>query len=330
MKILITGGAGFIGSNFIRWWLKNHPEDEILNLDLLTYAGNRENLKDIETSPRYKFVKGDVADPEIVKKAVKEAEAIFHFAAESHVTRSEKHPDLFYRTNVLGTENLLKQAQKTRAKKFIHISTDEVYGPIIKGFYKEEDKKKGNHQATSAYAKSKSLADDLAMEYNKKVPVIVVRPSNNFGPYQYPEKALPRWITNLLEGTKIPLWGKGEQIRDWLYVEDTARGIELIFEKGKIGEAYNLAANNEPEITNRQAAEWLVEILGLSKEHIEHVPDPRPQHDFRYGIDTAKIKKLGFETSAHPKEHFRKTAQWYEKNPKWWKKLKKAAEAIYK
>lgn len=328
MKILVTGGAGFIGSSFVRKSIADGKK--LINVDKLTYSGNLNNLKDVENHKNYKFVKGDICNESIIQDLIKETECVVHFAAESHVTRSETNPEIFYKTNLEGTKILLECTRKTNSiKKFIHISTDEVYGSSTSGAFKENDKIKGDSQASSAYSKSKSLADDLVISYSDKVPVIVLRPTNNFGPYQYPEKALPRWVIRLIQGNQIPVWGKGENIRDWLYVGDTVRAIELLIEKGKIGEAYNLAANNRPEIRNIDLANWLVEYFGLDSSHIKFVPDPRPNHDLRYSLDTEKIQKLGFYPSLNSKELILETARWYEKNKLWWEPLIYEAERIY-
>ena len=256
---------------------------------------------------------------------------VIHFAAESHNTRSETDPDLFYRTNVEGTKVMLESAFESGIEKFIHISTDEVYGSIADGYFAEGDKLTGDSQATSAYSKSKSQADDLAMEFGRNYPVIVLRPTNNFGPWQYPEKALPRWITNILLGEKIPLWGEGLQVRDWLYAPLTAECLEFLLNKGEAGNAYNVAANHNPEITNRQAAEWICEMLGVNKdEWIQYIPDPRPNHDFRYALNVDKITKLGFKPAVDPYAQFKATVEWYKTNEPWWKKRKEEAESIYK
>lgn len=329
-KVLVTGGAGFIGNNFVRYWLKEHPEDQVINLDLMTYAGHPANLADLEKNPRHKFVKGNIADKKLVNRLLKGVDFLVHFAAESHNTRAEQNPEIFYQTNVEGTKALLEAAMDSTLTKIISVSTDEVYGSVKEGYLKEEEKPPAE-TLKADYPKSKSLADDLALGFGKKgLPVIVARPTNNFGPRQFPEKALPRWITNLILGEKIPLWGKGKQIRDWLYVEDTCRAIKLLLEKGKTGEPYNIGANHSPEIENRQAAEWLVETMELPKTMIDFITDPRPHHDFRYGVDTQKIRALGFQPNLDAKKLFHETVLWYKENPAWWKPLKEEAEKIYK
>ncbi len=325
-KILVTGGAGFIGTNFVYHMVeKGH---EVVVLDKLTYAGGQDNLEPLKD--KVKLIVGDICNPQTVQKALVGIEQVVHFAAESHNTRSENDPDIFYRTNVEGTRVMLDESFKAQVTKFIHISTDEVYGSRENGYFKETDKVIGDSQATSAYSKSKSLADDLAMEMAKKYPIIVTRTTNNFGPWQFPEKALPRWITNLLLDKKIPLWGEGNQVRDWLYAPTNAGAIEFLMEHGKVGEAYNVAANHDPEITNKQAAQWLTEILGLdAKEYIDYIPDPRPDHDFRYALNIDKIKALGWNYSDEILAQFKQTVQWYQENRTWWEKRKAEAERIY-
>lgn len=330
MKLLVTGGAGFIGSNFIRHILRTHPDYKIINLDKLTYAGNLDNLKNVAKNPNYQFVKGDILDEALVDELVGKVDAVIHFAAESHVTRSENEAEVFYKTNVEGTRVLLDAAVKDGGKRFVHISTDEIYGSKEDGFFKEEDKEPGDHQASSVYSKSKALADDLALSYKDKLDVVVVRPTNNFGQYQYPEKALPRWTTRVLENEPIPVWGDGHQVRDWLYAVDTARAVDIILEKGISGEAYNVASNNDPEIENIELANIICEILGVSREQfIKLVPDPRPNHDFRYAIDTTKIKALGWQPEKDIRNIIKNIIVWYKENKWWWEPIKKEAEKIY-
>jgi len=328
MKFLVTGGAGFIGSCFVRKAIKEGKQ--VTNIDKLTYSGNLNNLKEIAGNNNYQFVHADICETEKIQKLVKDAEIIVHFAAESHVTRSETDPDLFYRTNLEGTRALLECATTAKnLKKFIHISTDEVYGSTSSGAFREEDKLKGDSQASSAYSKSKSLADDLALSYSDKVSIVVARPTNNFGPYQYPEKALPRWVIRLIENKKIPVWGTGENVRDWLYIKDTVRAIDLLIEKGEVGEAYNIAANNKPEIRNIDLANWFVDYFNLDSSYIQFVPDPRPHHDLRYSLNTDKIEQLGFKPSKNSKQLILETAKWYVKNREWWQPLIHEAEKIY-
>jgi dTDP-glucose 4,6-dehydratase len=325
--ILVTGGAGFIGTNFV-YYMANKGY-KIVVLDKLTYAGGKDNLDALGN--KVLLVIGDICDTDKVSHAVKDADWVVHFAAESHNTRSESDPDTFYRTNVEGTRIMLEESFKKGVEKFIHISTDEVYGSINNGYFSEEDKLPGDSQATSAYSKSKAQADDIAQEFGKSRPVVILRPTNNFGPWQYPEKALPRWISNLILGEKIPIWGEGLQVRDWLFAPLTAECLEFLFINGSPGNAYNVAANHDPEITNRKAAEWICELMGTTAEEgISFIPDPRPNHDFRYALKTDKLTKLGFKPAVDPYNQFRTTVEWYKQNETWWKKRKAEAESIYK
>ena len=326
-NILVTGGAGFIGTNFV-YYMVNKGYN-IVVLDKLTYAGGEDNLKPLGN--KVKLIVGDICDTETVINSLKDIDAVVHFAAESHNTRGETNPEIFYRTNIEGTKIMLESALSSGIQKFIHISTDEVYGSIEEGFFSETDKLPGSGQASSAYSKSKSLADDIAMEYAKTGPVIVLRPTNNFGPWQYPEKALPRWISNILIGEKIPLWGEGQQVRDWLFAPVTSECVEFLLHNGENGEAYNIAANHKPEITNRTAAEWICRLLDVDAgEWIDLIPDPRPNHDFRYALNIGKINKLGFKPAVDLFKQFKTTVLWYKENKNWWQKRKKEAESIYK
>jgi dTDP-glucose 4,6-dehydratase len=326
-NILVTGGAGFIGTNFV-YHMVNKGYNLVV-LDKLTYAGGKDNLDPL--GDKIKLIAGDICDASLVKSSLNDIDTVVHFAAESHNTRSETHPDIFYRTNVEGTKVMLDGSLRKGVKKFIHISTDEVYGSIADGYFSESDKLSGDSQATSAYSKSKAQADDLAMDFGKTNAVVVLRPTNNFGPWQYPEKALPRWITNLIIGEKIPLWGQGLQVRDWLYAPVTSECIEFLLYNGKNGEAYNVAANHKPEITNRTAAEWICKLLDVdAKEWINFIPDPRPNHDFRYALNIDKITKLGFKPNIDPFKQFSQTVKWYKENTAWWQKWKVEAESIYK
>jgi dTDP-glucose 4,6-dehydratase len=326
-NILVTGGAGFIGTNLVYYLVnKNY---NVTVLDKLTYAGGKDNLEPLRG--QVKLIIGDICDKAAASKAVENIDCVIHMAAESHNTRSETDPDIFYRTNVKGTETMLEAAFKKGVKKFIHISTDEVYGSIKDGYFSEEDKLPGDSQATSAYSKSKAQADDIAMDVGKKGhPVIIIRPTNNFGPWQYPEKALPRWITNLLMADTIPLWGEGLQVRDWLFAPVTAEALEFLMLNGTNGNAYNIAANHDPEITNRQAAEWICKIMNIDpKKGIKFIPDPRPNHDFRYALNISKLQKLGFRANTRAFEQFTETVKWYTEHEYWWKLRKDEAESIY-
>lgn len=317
MKMLITGGCGFIGSNFVRYILKKHPSYKIINLDKLTYCGRRESLKDIEKDKRYKFVKGDICDEKIVGELIKGCDAILNFAAESHVDRSINDAKEFVRTNVEGVRVLLDAARKNKVKRVIQVSTDETYGSIQRGSFNETSLLHPN----SPYAASKAAGDHLALAYHTtfKIPVIVTRSSNNFGPYQFPEKVIPLFITNLLENKKVPLYGDGLNVRDWLYVLDNCRAIDMILHKGKTGEIYNIGG--EYEIPNIKLTRIILKLLNKTYNMIKYVPD-RLGHDRRYSLDSTKIKRLGWKPAKDFNTAIRETIKWYENNRSWWKELK--------
>lgn len=319
MNILITGGCGFIGSNFIRHILNKYPDSRVINLDKLTYAGNPENLKDIENYPRYGFVKGDICDSRLVDHLVsKRPDAIINFAAESHVDRSILGAEDFIKTNITGTHTLLEAAKKYKTQRFIQISTDEVYGSTKEGSFKENDPL----IPSSPYSASKAAADVLANSYFKtyNLPVVITRSSNNFGPYQYPEKFISLSITNLIEDKKIPLYGNGLNVRDWLYVLDNCEAIDLILHKGKEGEVYNIGGGNE--LTNLEIARLVLQEFREDESHIEYVKD-RPGHDWRYSLDFTKIKEdLGWQPRYNFKEALKDKIAWYKNNEDWWRKIK--------
>ena len=317
MKILITGGCGFIGSNFIHYFLKKHPEDSLVNLDNLSYAGNLENLRDIENNPNYCFIKGDICDKKVVEEAMRNCEALVNFAAESHVDRSIKEAKPFIQTNVVGVFTLLEVARKSGISRFIQVGTDESYGSIKRGSFSEESPLQPN----SPYAATKAAADLLVRSYfiTYRLPVMITRSSNNFGPYQYPEKLIPLFIANLMENKKVPLYGRGKNIRDWLYVEDNCKAIDLILIKGKLGEIYNISGGNER--TNLTITEAILKNMHQGKEMIELVKD-RPGHDFRYSLNNRKIRKLGWKPEVSFREGLIKTIRWYQKNDAWWRRLK--------
>lgn len=318
MKILVTGGLGFIGSNFIRYMLSRYKNLDIINLDKQTYASCLDNLKDLRHNPRYFYLKGDICNEKAVENAMCGCETVINFAAETHVDRSIKNANVFIKTNIFGVHVLLQAARKLKTKKFIQISTDEVYGSRIKGSFHEDDPLRAN----SPYSASKAGADLLVRAYYKtyNMPVIITRSSNNFGPYQFPEKIIPLFITNLLEDKKVPLYGDGQNVRDWIFVLDNCRAIDLVLRKGKIGEIYNIAAVNE--IKNIKLTELILKFLGKSKECIEYVVD-RPGHDRRYSLNTTKLRNLGFRPEYNFSDALKLTISWYKQNPKWWKKLKK-------
>jgi len=317
MKLLVTGGAGFIGSNFIRLIVNKYPDYKVVNLDKLTYCGNLANLKDIEKSKNYKFVKGDICDKKAVEEAMKGCDMVLNFAAETHVDRSIADAGVFVKTDVLGTYNLLEAARKFKIKKYIQASTDEVYGSIEKGSFKEND----NLNPNSPYAASKAGADMLVRSYivTYKLPAVITRSSNNFGPYQYPEKVIPLFITNLLEGKKVPLYGDGLNVRDWIYVIDNCEAIDFVMHNGKEGEIYNIAGGNE--IPNIKLTKMILEGVGRDEGFIDYVKD-RLGHDRRYSLDCSKINKLGWKPRFEFHKALKETIKWYKENESWWKKLK--------
>jgi len=323
MKILVTGGAGFIGCNFVRYMLHKHPDDEIVVLDKLTYAGRLENLQDVWN--RINFIKGDICDKSTVEKAINGCEAVFNFAAESHVDRSILGPESFVKTDIYGTYTLLETARKYKVKRYVQISTDEVYGSIEKSSFKEIDPL----NPSSPYAASKASADLLCLSYftTYKLPIIITRSSNNYGPYQYPEKLIPLFITNALENRPLPLYGDGLNVRDWLYVLDNCRAIDLILHKGRIGEIYNVGGDNER--ANIEITKAILSILGKSERLIKKVKD-RPGHDRRYSLDSTKIRELGWRPEQNFEKALKETVDWYRNNESWWRKLKEKQEEFYK
>lgn len=320
MKILVTGGAGFIGSNFIRYMIKKYPDYKIVNLDLLTYAGNFENLRDVQEHPNYKFVRGDIADCCLVNNIFKKEQFDYavNFAAESHVDRSIQNSKQFIRTNVEGTRVLLDAAKNFGIGKFIQISTDEVYGSLGEtGLFTEESPLKPNNP----YSASKAGADLLVRSYHKTfgIPINIVRSSNNFGPYQFPEKLIPIMIINALNNRELPIYGDGLQVRDWLFVEDSCEAIDLVLHNGKVGEIYNIGGNNER--TNIEIVKKILNVLGKPETLIKYVKD-RPGHDRRYAIDSTKIREqLGWIPNHNFDKSLEETIKWYLNNKQWWKNI---------
>ena len=323
MRILITGGAGFIGSNFIRYMLLKYRNCKIINLDKLTYCGNLNNLKDISKNKNYKFIKADICDIKAILSAMKGCDAVINFAAESHVDRSIKSSAEFIRTNIEGTRVLLDAARKLKIKKIIQISTDEVYGDIKKGLSRETD----NLLPNSPYSASKAAADILCRSYFRtyNLPVIITRSSNNFGPYQYPEKVIPLFVTNAIENKPLPLYGDGMNVRDWIYVMDNCSGIDCAMQKGKPGEIYNIGGGNQ--IKNIDIAAQILAILGKDKKLQRFVKD-RPGHDRRYALDSSKIRKLGWRPGYDFNQALKLTVEWYLDNKWWWQPLKRRANII--
>lgn len=326
-KILVTGGCGFIGSNFVRLMLNNYPDLHIVNLDKLTYAGERDNLIEFETDRRYRFILGDIIDQKTVTDAMEGCEAIVHFAAESHVDRSIHNPIEFIQTNVLGTFQLLQSAKAEGIKRFVHVSTDEVYGSLgVTGYFTEESPLAPN----SPYSASKASSDLLVRSYvhTFKFPAVITRCSNNYGPYQHPEKLLPLMMTQALNNKRLPVYGDGLNIRDWLYVEDHCEAINCVLHKGRAGEVYNIGGNNEWK--NIDVVKLLLKDLKKPETLIEFVKD-RPGHDRRYAIDASKIKKeLGWEPKTDFPTGLQKTIHWYKTHENWIEKIKqKGATLIF-
>ena len=319
--MLVTGGAGFIGSNFIHYILKKYSSIKIINLDKLTYAGNLDNLQDIEDDPRYEFIHGDIRDKKLVEETFSRADMVVHMAAETHVDRSIMDAGEFVLTDVFGTFVLLEALRKSEVELFLHVSTDEVYGSRGEGFFKEGDPL----NPSSPYAASKAGADRLAHSYvvTYGLPVIIIRPSNNYGPYQYPEKFIPLFVSNAIEDKDLPLYGKGENVRDWLYVEDHCQAINLVLQQGKLGEVYNVGANTE--VCNIDVAEQIVKLLEKPQSLIKFVKD-RLGHDMRYALDCAKIHALGWKTKTDFAEGLEQTVRWYQTNTDWWQKIKHKSE----
>jgi len=317
-KIFVTGGCGFIGSNFIRYLLEQ-GKYSVVNYDALTYAGNPANLKDIEDSSDYTFIKGNICNKDLVLESVKDCDIIINFAAESHVDRSIKNSKDFIETNIIGTANLLEAARKVGIKKFVQIGTDEVYGSL--SMQDESSKEDSLVEPSSPYSSSKAAADMIALSYFKTygLPVVVTRSSNNYGPYQFPEKLIPLFVTNVIEGEKVPLMGDGENIRDWIYVEDNCSAILTVMEKGKIGEVYNIAG--ETEVTNRKVTDIILDFFGKDESWIKKIPH-RLGHDFRYSMNCDKIKELGWNQKYNFQDGIIKTIEWYKNNEEWWKILK--------
>ncbi len=328
MNILVTGGAGFIGSNFVRMALQNKfPNFEVTKLtvlDLLTYAGDKENLKPIQDDSRFEFVKGDIRDLNLATKLMSNHEYVVHFAAESHVDRSIEGGSEFVSTNVMGTQVLLDAARNSNVKRFLHVSTDEVYGSISEGSWPEDHPLLPN----SPYSASKAGSDLLVRAYNRthKLDTVITRCSNNYGHYQFPEKVMPLFITNILEGKKVPLYGNGLNVRDWLHVDDHCRGIALALVKGKSGEVYNIGGGTE--LTNIELTHKILKAMNVGEDFIQPVED-RKGHDLRYSVDISKIsKELGYKPEVDFDKGLQETINWYKNNESWWRRHKQSAPAI--
>lgn len=318
MRLLVTGGAGFIGSCFVRHILKKHPDYKVINIDALTYAGNIENLNDVKDNPNYTFVHGNICDKKLVRELIAESDCVVNFAAESHVDRSITGPEIFIETNVQGTLNLLQASKELGVDRFLQVSTDEVYGTLGKtGYFMETTPLAPN----SPYSASKASADMLVRAYHEtyKMPVLNTRCSNNYGPYQYPEKLIPFFISQLLKGEKVPVYGDGLNVRDWLYVYDHCEAIDIVLHKGRIGEVYNIGGHNEK--TNMEITKLILDAMGKDESSIKYVED-RLGHDRRYAICNDKIQsELGWKPSLTFEEGIKLTIDWYLNNQEWMKNL---------
>lgn len=316
-QLMVTGGSGFIGSNFIRYVLNKHPDYDVVNYDVMTYAGNPDNLKDIEESKNYRFVHADIDDYDKAIEVMKDSQAVVNFAAESHVDRSITGARQFMLTNVVGTNTLLEAARSANLERFLHISTDEVYGSIDEGSFFESD----NLVPSSPYSASKAASDLACHAYKTTydLPIIITRSSNNFGPFQYPEKLIPLLITNLLDNKSLPIYGDGKNVRDWIYVEDNCAAIDRVLHEGQIGEVYNIGGGMEVE--NIEIANMILEIMDRPKSSITYVKD-RPGHDRRYSINSRKLHNLGFKPEFDFSSALEKTINWYTENVAWWRRLK--------
>ena len=316
MRLFVTGGAGFIGSNYVHQVMAA-SDDEVTVFDALTYAGNLENLRDLEGDRRFRFVKGDITDRAAVEEAMAGHDAVVHFAAESHVDRSIVSPDEFVHTNCDGTNVVMDVARRLEVSRILHISTDEVYGSIEQGSFTEQDPL----TPRSPYSASKAGSDLIALSYftTYGLPVLITRSSNNFGPYQYPEKVIPLFLTNLLDGRKVPLYGDGLNVRDWCHVEDNCAALDLVLRAGTVGEIYNVGAGNE--LTNLELTRRLLDLLDADESMIEPVAD-RLGHDRRYSVDTTKVRALGWSPAHDLDEALGATVEWYRANRWWWEPLR--------
>jgi dTDP-glucose 4,6-dehydratase len=328
-KLLITGGAGFIGSNFVHYWLQRHPDDQVVNLDKLTYAGNLVTLQDVEHLPNYSFIQGDITNAEDVEKAMQGVDIVVHFAAETHVDRSVLGPGIFLQTNVIGTQVLLNSALKHQVKRFHHISTDEVFGSLELGSATKFNEQTP-YDPRSPYSASKAGSDHIVRAYGETygLPYTITNCSNNYGEFMFPEKLFPLAITNLIEGKKVPVYGDGQNVRDWLYVQDHCSAIEAVLLKGQTGETYTVGGLTK-DINNLEVIKMILQLMGKTEDQIEFVQD-RPGHDRRYAVDWTKIQtQLGWAPSVTLEEGLQKTIAWYQNNQAWWKPLKEKAQGFF-
>lgn len=327
--LLVTGGAGFIGSNFVRYWLKNHPEDQLINLDALTYAGNLANLTEVKNLPNYHFVKGNICDRQLVDRVMNGVDIVVHFAAESHVDRSIINPAIFLETNVMGTQVLLDAALKHRVERFHHISTDEVFGALPLDSRTKFDKNTP-YNPHSPYSASKAGSDHLVRAYGDTygLPFTLSNCSNNYGEYHFPEKMIPLAITNLVDDQPVPVYGDGLYVRDWLYVQDHCRGIEAVLERGELGQTY-LFGGLYKDVNNLELIKMIIHLMGKSEDAIKFAQD-RPGHDRRYSVDFSDTeKKLGWQPSLDLAEGLKQTITWYQANEAWWRPLKEKNQAFF-
>ncbi len=318
-RYLVTGGAGFIGSNFVRYVLAHEPDATVTNLDVLTYAGVKATVEELDALGRHTFLLGDIRDADLVDRLMADHDLVVHFAAESHVDRSIEGPSLFLETNVVGTGLLVDAARRHRIQRFIHVSTDEVYGSVDEGFAPED----APLEPSSPYSASKAASDLVARSYavTFDYPVIVTRCTNNYGPYQFPEKVIPLFVTNLLDGKKVPLYGDGRNERDWLYVEDHCSALHLLVDQGELGEIYNIGAN--AQLPNLELTRRILTAMRRDESWIEHVTD-RPGHDLRYAVDSSKLRSLGWEPANSFDDRLLDTIRWYEDRQDWWRPLKES------
>ena len=317
MRLVVTGGAGFIGSNFVRFMLRRYDDLEVVNLDKLTYAGNLENLRDVENDARYTFVKGDICDAAVVRDALSGADAVVNFAAETHVDRSISGPQDFIRTDVLGTHTLLEAVRELGVKRYLQISTDEVYGSTETGSFDEDSVL----DPSSPYSASKAAGDLLVLAYHRTfgAPVLLTRSSNNYGPWQYPEKIIPLFITNAIDDQPLPVYGDGLNVRDWLHVDDNCAAVDVVLREGRDGEVYNIGGGSE--VKNLALTRQILKLLGKGPDLIRFVAD-RPGHDRRYSIDCGKVQALGWRPTTTFEAGLERTVAWYRDNPGWWRKIK--------
>ena len=317
MRLVVTGGAGFIGSNFVRFMLRRYDDLEVVNLDKLTYAGNLENLRDVENDARYTFVKGDICDAAVVRDALSGADAVVNFAAETHVDRSISGPQDFIRTDVLGTHTLLEAVRELGVKRYLQISTDEVYGSTETGSFDEDSVL----DPSSPYSASKAAGDLLVLAYHRTfgAPVLLTRSSNNYGPWQYPEKIIPLFITNAIDDQPLPVYGDGLNVRDWLHVDDNCAAVDVVLREGRDGEVYNIGGGSE--VKNLALTRQILKLLGKGPDLIRFVVD-RPGHDRRYSVDCGKVQALGWRPTTTFGAGLERTVAWYHDNPGWWRKIK--------